>query len=37
MSRPGPKMGEHNGYVLEELMGLSREEVEALVGRGVVG
>ena len=36
MSRPGPKMGEHNGYVLEELMGLSREEVEGLVGRGVV-
>ena len=23
MTRPGPKMGEHNGYVLEELLGLS--------------
>ena len=36
MTRPGPKMGEHNGYVLEELLGLDRGEVEALVGGGVV-
>ena len=36
MTRPGPKIGEHNGYVLEELLGLSRGEVEGLVGGGVV-
>ena len=36
MSRPGPKIGEHNGYVLQELLGLSGQEVEGLVGRGVV-
>lgn len=36
MTRPGPKIGEHNGYVLEELLGLERGEVEGLVGGGVV-
>ena len=36
MTRPGPKIGEHNGYVLEELLGLSRQEVKELEGRGVV-
>ena len=36
MTRPGPKMGEHNGYVLEELLGLNRGEVEGLVERGAV-
>ena len=36
MTGPGPRMGEHNGYVLRELLGLPREEVEGLVGRGVV-
>ncbi len=36
MTRPGPRMGEHNRYVLEELLGLSREEVEGLVRGGVV-
>ena len=36
MTRPGPRMGEHNGYVLEELLGLNRGEVEGLVGGGVV-
>ena len=36
MTRPGPKMGEHNGYVLEDLLGLNRGEVEGLVGGGVV-
>ena len=35
-TRPGPRMGEHNGYVLEELLGLNRGEVEGLVGGGVV-
>ena len=36
MTRPGPKIGEHNGYVLEELLGVSREEVKELEVRGVV-
>ena len=36
MTRPGPRMGEHNGYVLEELLGLNRGEVEELMGGGVV-
>ena len=36
MTRPGPKMGEHNDYVLQELLGLSRGEVEGLAGCGVV-
>ncbi len=36
MTRPGPRMGVHNGYVLEELLGLNRGEVEGLVGGGVV-
>ena len=36
ITRPGPRMGEHNGYVLEELLGLNRGEVEGLVGGGVV-
>ena len=36
MIRPGPKIGEHNGYVLEELLGLSQGEIEGLVGGGVV-
>ena len=36
MTRPGPKMGEHNGYVLEELLGMSRGEVEELEEREVV-
>ena len=36
MTRSGPKMGEHNNYVLQELLGLSREEVERFVGGGVV-
>ena len=36
MTRSGPMMGEHNGYVLEELLGLSRGEVEGLERGGVV-
>ena len=36
MTRPGPIMGEHNGHVLEELLGLGRGEVEELEGGGVV-
>ena len=32
-----PMMGEHNGYVLGELLGLSQEEIDRLVEEGVVG
>ena len=32
-----PMMGEHNGYVLGELLGLSQDEIDRLVEEGVVG
>ena len=35
-SRPGPNLGEHNQAVLGGILGLSAEEIEALVARGVV-
>ncbi|MEK7848592.1 MAG: CoA transferase, partial [Chloroflexota bacterium] len=31
ITSPGPLMGEHNSYVLGELLGLSQEEIERLV------
>jgi len=34
--RPAPLLGEHNRYVLNELLGLPDEEVERLVEEGVV-
>jgi len=34
---PAPAFGEHNGYVLRELLGLSAEEVAALEAEGVTG
>src|SRR3990172_8384207 len=34
---PAPAFGEHNGYVLRELLGLSKEEVAALEAEGVTG
>jgi crotonobetainyl-CoA:carnitine CoA-transferase CaiB-like acyl-CoA transferase len=34
---PAPAFGEHNGYVLGELLGLSAEEIAALEREGVTG
>ncbi len=34
--RPGPLLGEHNQYVLGELLGMSGEEIERLVAEEVV-
>ncbi len=36
ISRPGPLLGEHNQYVLGELLGMSSEEIESLVAEEVV-
>ena len=35
--RRAPMMGEHNGYVLGDLLGLPQEEIDRLVEDGVVG
>jgi crotonobetainyl-CoA:carnitine CoA-transferase CaiB-like acyl-CoA transferase len=34
--RAGPLMGEHNDYVLGEILGLSRDEIERLEREGVL-
>ena len=34
--RPGPLLGEHNHYVLHDLLGLSEQEIERLTEEGVV-
>jgi crotonobetainyl-CoA:carnitine CoA-transferase CaiB-like acyl-CoA transferase len=34
--RPAPLLGEHNNYVYGELLGLSEDEIEALVERKVI-
>ena len=34
--RPAPSLGEHNTYVLGELLGLSQEDIERLQGAGVL-
>jgi len=34
--RPGPLLGEHNQYVLGELLGMSSDEIERLVAEEVV-
>jgi crotonobetainyl-CoA:carnitine CoA-transferase CaiB-like acyl-CoA transferase len=33
---PPPRLGEHTGQVLRDLLGLTPEEIEGLRGRGVV-
>jgi formyl-CoA transferase len=34
--RPAPLLGEHNNYVFGELLGLSKDEIEALVEKKVI-
>ena len=34
--RPAPLWGQHNSYVFEEILGLSREEVDCLEGQEVI-
>jgi crotonobetainyl-CoA:carnitine CoA-transferase CaiB-like acyl-CoA transferase len=34
---PAPGLGEHNGYVLGELLGLSAQEISALEAQGIIG
>jgi crotonobetainyl-CoA:carnitine CoA-transferase CaiB-like acyl-CoA transferase len=34
---PAPSLGEHNGYVLGELLGLSVQEIAMLEAKGVIG
>jgi crotonobetainyl-CoA:carnitine CoA-transferase CaiB-like acyl-CoA transferase len=34
---PAPGLGEHNSYVLGELLGLSAQEIAALEAKGIVG
>ena len=36
IDRPGPLTGEHNDYVFEELLGLSKDEVSELKASGVI-
>ncbi len=36
VSRSAPLIGEHNGYVLGELLGMSQDEIEQLTGEQVV-
>ncbi|MBM4765024.1 CaiB/BaiF CoA-transferase family protein [Bacillus sp. B15-48] len=33
----GPKLGEHNGEVLQELLKFSEEEIQSLVDKGIIG
>src|SRR5919198_2059909 len=34
---PSPSLGEHNGYVLGDLLGLSQQEIGALEAQGIIG
>lgn len=36
-AQPAPGLGEHNDYVLRELLGLSAQDVTALETRGIIG
>ena len=35
--RPAPTLGEHNNYVLQELLGLTADEVLELEREGIIG
>jgi crotonobetainyl-CoA:carnitine CoA-transferase CaiB-like acyl-CoA transferase len=35
--RPAPLLGEHNDYVLGELLGMSREEIQSLADDNIIG
>jgi crotonobetainyl-CoA:carnitine CoA-transferase CaiB-like acyl-CoA transferase len=37
VTTPAPGLGEHNGYVLGELLGLSVEEIATLAAEGIIG
>jgi crotonobetainyl-CoA:carnitine CoA-transferase CaiB-like acyl-CoA transferase len=37
MTMPAPGLGEHNRYVLGELLGLSAQEIAALEEQGIIG
>ena len=34
--RPAPSLGEHNDYVLRDLLGLSEEEIDSLLEQNVI-
>jgi crotonobetainyl-CoA:carnitine CoA-transferase CaiB-like acyl-CoA transferase len=34
---PSPSLGEHNHYVLGELLGLSKQDIAALEAQGIIG
>ena len=36
-TQPAPSLGEHNHYVLGELLGVSREDIAALETQGIIG
>lgn len=36
IERPGPSLGEHNGEILSDILGLSNEEIDRLVEAGIV-
>ena len=36
LERPGPRLGEHNGDVLEGILGLDPDEVQRLAAAGVL-
>ncbi len=35
--RPAPLLGEHNEYVLGELLGLSKDDIQNLIDDGIIG
>ena len=37
LTAPSPSLGEHNSYVLGDLLGLSQQEIAALETQGIIG
>ena len=35
--RPAPLLGEHNAYILQELLGMSDEEIQSLADDQIIG